>query len=137
MGAKAGWLDIYKNKNAFVYDLIAETNPNDQLSISYQFYRDLFRPDQFVAFSPRSISLAIMQSANLVNLYFEPSLNNYLRLFGSYSNLYDGNSVWEIIARPTTAIIRKDTLKVDVGISGNWYSFTGQDHEWVLVNQRI
>jgi hypothetical protein len=64
-----------------------------------------------------------MQSANLFNLNLQPTLNKYLNIFASYINLSDGNRSWEVIVHPSMAVIRRDTLKIDLGLSGNWYSF--------------
>jgi Tfp pilus assembly protein PilF len=118
-----GALGIHKRSTRTIFDVGTTLNFTQQFSVQYEFSRDLFRPDQIIVFSPKSVSLAIMQNANMLHVHVEPMLQRYLDVYGTYTTLSDNNAMKNLIVWPTAAIVRRNTLKLDLGVQGELLAF--------------
>lgn len=121
--ATGGALHIKDRNNFFIYDVTGYFNLGDRAIFTYEHSRKLYRPGLFIVFSPRSISLQILQEGNSFHLSAEPALDSHFNFYGYYTTLSDRNKFWELIFWPSTSIIRINGWKVDIGANMDLLSF--------------
>ncbi len=134
-----GALHIQRNKSYFLYRAQADLQVSQTAQVSLLTYRDLYRPnfDMFYSptynflfrsqryqyYSPRSVSLAVIEQAYRVMLHWEPYVYRYVDAYVNYSDLTDDNSYWKFVLAPNMRLFGAQHYHVEVGLWGEWYWF--------------
>lgn len=124
LGADVGALDIKTRSQYLIYNVDVKWWINEKLWLRYAFSHNLFRPDQYTVFSPRLISLAIMQNDNLLYFHAEPALQRYLDILFEYNPISDGNQLRHINIWPSMRLLSAPGLLINWGFNADLYSFT-------------
>ena len=75
----------------------------------------------FAAFSPRTVSLGVTRLAHRAEIVWTPAARYHLAVAGSYDQLSDANTRWELLVSPRAALARTQRLNLDVG--AQFYQF--------------
>ena len=75
----------------------------------------------FAAFSPRTVSLGLTRLAHRAEIVWTPAARFHLAVAGSYDQLSDANTRWELSVSPRAALARTQRLNLDVG--AQFYQF--------------
>ena len=75
----------------------------------------------FAAFSPRTVSLGLTRLAHRAEIVWTPEARFHLAVAGSYDQLSDANTRWELSFSPRAALARTQRLNLDVG--AQFYQF--------------
>lgn len=121
--ANLGVLSIEDNLNFGIGNFNARWWPTENMALVYRFSHDLYRPNNLTISSPRSISLAILETNNFVHMHFEPALQFNIDSTGEYNRLSDGNNLWHFNIWPNTRLFSCPGLTMNVGVIADWYSF--------------
>jgi tetratricopeptide (TPR) repeat protein len=75
----------------------------------------------YAAFSPRTVSLGLTRLAHRAEIAWTPAARFHLAVAGSYDQLSDANTRWELSVSPRAALARTQRLNLDVG--AQFYQF--------------
>jgi tetratricopeptide (TPR) repeat protein len=101
----------------FIYEIGADIQPNDELTMRLSRRQDLF------AVSPLAAKLGIERRANTLDATWTPNLRTTLASRFAYDTFSDGNDHWEAELAPRRAFLRTQRLNLDLGVSGRWFGF--------------
>jgi tetratricopeptide (TPR) repeat protein len=71
--------------------------------------------------SPRTLSLGLTRDTTRVRLSAAPTFRWFVDADGSAERLSDGNTRWSGNVSPRRAIVRRQALNLDLGVSGYWF----------------
>ena len=74
------------------------------------------RSSGYAAISPRMAGLGITRVGHRAQVDWTPGLRSRLVVEGSYEDLSDRNSRWEVFVAPTAAVARTQHLNLDLGL---------------------
>ena len=74
------------------------------------------RSSGYAAISPRMAGLGITRVGHRAQVDWTPGLRSRLVIEGSYEDLSDRNSRWEVFVAPTAAVARTQHLNLDLGL---------------------
>lgn len=106
-----------EGKHHTIYEIGADYQPKDELGMRFTHRDDLY------AVSPRAAVLGIERRENILNATWTPDLRYTVDGMMAYDTLSDGNQRWEVDLAPRRAFMRTQRLNLDLGISGQWFSF--------------
>lgn len=106
-----------EGKHHTIYEVGADYQPKDELGMRFTRREDLY------AVSPRAAVLGIERRENILNATWTPDLRYTVDGMLAYDTLSDGNRRWEVDLAPRRAFMRTQRLNLDLGISGQWFSF--------------
>jgi tetratricopeptide (TPR) repeat protein len=92
------------------YSAFARFAPADSFAAAVE------RSSGFAAISPRTAGLGLTRLAHRAQIDWAPSLRYYLALEGSYEDLSDGNTRWEVFVSPRAVVRRTQRMNLDVGL---------------------
>jgi hypothetical protein len=113
-------MDDYGDK--FIGSLRADVRPDDKLSLVFLASRAPFTP------SPLAVSNAIMADQMMVQAYWRPTLESFVDAYLAYANLSDDNNRTEFGIAPRWAVMRTQSINLDVGVSGRWMDYDQQSN---------
>lgn len=122
--ANIGSLSIQNVNSYFIGNFTGKWSVNERMWLSYRYSHDLFRPDIYTVFSPRSISLGIMEDDNVLRLHLEPALQRYVDIVLEYNIISDGNHLRHANIWPNLRLLSVPGWTVNAGLMGDLYSFT-------------
>jgi hypothetical protein len=102
-------------RDAWTYDAGLALALGDRARLALDYEHALF------TISPRTVSLGLTRDTTRVHLSAAPSFRWFLEADGSAERLSDGNTRWSGILSPRRAIVRRQALNVDLGVSGYWF----------------
>lgn len=115
---RLGVAEIQRLKKYFVYHLNSIINPTETSEIIFQRGREIYAP------SPRSVSLAIRETYNKVNIIWEPLTQFYFVGQGERSTFSDKNRLSLMRIAPRAGVVRSQFLNVDLGVMTDWLHFS-------------
>jgi tetratricopeptide (TPR) repeat protein len=118
-----GALEIERTKITPVARVKAKFYPNETLHLEIEELYDLYRPYLFSE-SPRSISLGILETATIVNVYWEPVIETYLDCLFRRGDLTDGNNYWRVNLKPMRRAFTWNNINVDFGLNLDYMHFS-------------
>ena len=80
------------------------------------FTASVERSSGYAAISPRMAGLGITRIGHRAQMDWTPGLRSRLVVEGSYEDLSDRNSRWEVFVAPTAAVARTQHLNLDLGL---------------------
>lgn len=92
------------------YSGFARFAPVDAFSVTAE------RSSGFATISPRTVRMGLTRLAHRAQLEWNPALRYHLALEGSFEELSDGNTRWEVYAGPRVAMMRTQRLNLDLGL---------------------
>lgn len=80
------------------------------------FMMSVERSSGFAAISPRTVGLGLTRLTHRAQIEWAPAMRYSVLLDGSYEDLSDGNTRWEVLFSPRAAIRRSQRLNLDLGV---------------------
>jgi tetratricopeptide (TPR) repeat protein len=93
------------------YSLRTELYPRDGVRIAAE------RSSGFFVISPRTVGLALTETAHRVEFDLMPTLRDRIAVEAAYRDLSDGNRRWELTISPRRSIARTSRVNLDLGAS--------------------
>ncbi len=115
-----GGQNASNGKNSFNYEADAFANPSETLGFIVQLKRAFY--DE----SARSVSLGVRQNLGQVTVNWQPCLQCYLTVAGSYSTFSDGNTMRWVNVLPGVQVISSENFNVKLGIDAQYEKFGKQ-----------
>ncbi|HET7832313.1 MAG TPA: tetratricopeptide repeat protein [Gallionella sp.] len=104
-------------KQRLIYEVGADFQPVDELATRLSRRQDLY------AVSPRAAALGIERRENILNATWTPDLRWTIDGMLAYDTFSDSNIRSELDLAPRRAFLRTQRLNLDLGVSGQWFSF--------------
>jgi predicted Zn-dependent protease len=120
MEVRLGGLKMDDYGDKFIGSLRADVRPDDKLSLVFMASRAPFTP------SPLAVSNVIMADQVMVQAYWRPTLESFVDAYLAYANLSDDNNRTEFGIAPRWAVMRTQSINLDVGLSGRWMDYDQQ-----------
>lgn len=114
---RAGVTEVNGGDRIDTHRLSLQWNPHDNLALQLVHRRALYD------LSPRSVSLGIIQTANRIDLNWRPNLDWFIDAQTGHSDFSDTNREQRLVIAPRRAVVRREHFKLDLGVSGEWFSF--------------
>lgn len=118
VGGLFGIGSIQHQRSFFRYDFNATHDPNDFTEWFFQHGQELY------AWSPRAVSLRILQKYNRLQLNWQPHPQRFLEVHGELNRYSDGNFERSVYLYPHGTILANQYLEFDLGPYAFWQSFT-------------
>lgn len=109
-------------KRPAVY-LASKVSPNEDWKISVGALHDLYRPIDLTNGSPRSVSLAIMETGGRFHTNYKPSLESTIDLDLRVSHLSDSNSYARLDFEPGLIVFNTNRTNLMLGLNAEWLTF--------------
>ncbi len=116
-GAEVGVVDVQHSSRIGTHQLYLNLNPADKLALRLEHKRALYD------LSPRAVSLGIVQNGNLVSANWRPDLRWFVDAQAGWSQFSDDNRKWQLVVAPRRAMVRRERLSLDLGVSGEFFGF--------------
>jgi tetratricopeptide (TPR) repeat protein len=102
-------------RDRWTYDAGLAFSLGDRARIGLDYEHALF------TISPRTVSLGLTRDTTRVRLGAAPGFRWSVEADGSAERLSDGNTRWSGLLSPRRAIVRRQALNLDLGVSGYWF----------------
>ena len=100
-----------------LYELMFVTRPTDELRLRFGGRQDIHDV------SPRAVSLGIERRGTQMDAQWTPDLRYTIVGMASTDRFSDGNDRWEWVLAPRRAVVRNQSLNLDIGVSAQQYGF--------------
>ena len=117
-----GGLKIQDGNNHAIYDASANTNLGETAQIGFGTLHDLYRP-YLVPQTPRLISLQVMETRYAAFLQWQPSVEKYMNMTFSYSNLSDNNDYVHLNLWPKMRVYASEHWLATMGVDGDFWHY--------------
>lgn len=114
---RLGGANADSNHQFTEYRVALDLRPSEDWTLRPEAERTLH------AVSPRAASLPIERETVRLQSHWTPGVRYVVDASLSHDNYSDGNSRWEVVLSPRRAILRTQSLNMDVGVSGTWSGF--------------
>ncbi len=121
-----GDITISNGKNRMAGYFAGKVAPNERWKISFGALHDLYRPIDLTNGSPRSVSLAIMETGGRVHVNYKSSLQSTVDVDFRMSHLSDNNLYARLAFEPGLVIFNTDRTNLMLGLDTEWLSFNKQ-----------
>jgi tetratricopeptide (TPR) repeat protein len=111
---------VAPGRDLWTYDAGLALSLGDRARLGLDYERALF------TISPRTVSLGLTRRTTRVRLEAAPGFRWSVEADGSAERLSDGNTRWSGNLSPRRAILRRQALNLDLGVSGYWF---GASHD--------
>jgi hypothetical protein len=100
-----------------LYGLYADLRPRDNLWV------DLSATRRVWDVSPKSASLGLAMRDHRARLHWQPTLRHFVNAEIAHGRLNDGNRRNEVYVNPYRAMMRREHLNLDLGVSAHWQDY--------------
>lgn len=108
------------DENAMTYQADAFITITDTLDVN------LLAKRSFYDVSPRAVSLGVKRNLNQMDVLWEPCVQCYVNLNGSYSTFSDSNTETYASLLPAVQVLSTQWYNLRLGVNGTWYQFSEQ-----------
>lgn len=113
-----GMAEADKTYTTGIYHLLANYQPVDTLAFLFDSSYDYY------AVSPRAVSLGIRREDNRLQADWDVDLTYHVAAAAAYDMFSDSNQRWEALLAPRAAVVRSQSINLDVGPHLWWYGFS-------------
>jgi cytochrome c-type biogenesis protein CcmH/NrfG len=106
---------VTPGRDLWTYDAGLALSLGDRARLGLDYEHALF------TISPRTVSLGLTRTTTRVRFDAAPGFHWFVEADGSAERLSDGNTRWSGLLSPRRAVVRRQALNLDLGVSGYWF----------------